>query len=44
MNNYEIAKDIINFARNCVRKLDRQQLLRLIEVIDREIEEKYKKP
>ncbi len=43
MNKYEFAKNIISFARNCIEKFDRQQLLRLIERIDREIEEKYKK-
>lgn len=42
MNRYEIAKDIISFARECVRKFNKQQLLRIIEVIDKEIEEKYK--
>lgn len=44
MNRYETAKHIISFARECVKKLNKQQLLRLIEAIDREIEEKYKNP
>ncbi|MDE6789013.1 MAG: hypothetical protein K2J47_06800 [Ruminococcus sp.] len=43
MNEYKSAKMIIDFARKCVNRLSRQQLLRLIDRIDSRIDEIYNK-
>ncbi|MCM1133523.1 MAG: hypothetical protein NC340_08635 [Ruminococcus flavefaciens] len=41
MNEYKFAKTVVNFARDCVSRMSRQQLLRLIDVIDGRIDRFY---
>lgn len=43
MNEYKSAKIIIDFARKCVNRLSRQQLLRLLDIIDNKVDDIYNK-
>lgn len=43
MNEYKSAKVIIDFARKCVNRLSRQQILRLLDIIDNRVDDIYNK-